>query len=165
MWASFGNENKYRGTQNPLTTDDIKAIQKFTSKTDPNVQIDGWVGTQTIQMFYPRSVIYTPKNKKNYPLDFLYPIIWGNKRYVLSVEDAQNAKKFSYPTLLYAQLYNPAIHKNKLIFEVSLPREWNNFDSIEINPTATLENAKTTLLSQQRKSLQSQTSVVKSIIK
>jgi hypothetical protein len=164
LWASFGSSNKYRGTQNPLTTDDIKAIQKFTSKTDPNVQIDGWVGTQTIQMFYPRSRIFTSKGNKNPSLDSLYPIIWGSKRYVISVKDAQSAKELTYPTLLYAKLYDPSLHKDKLIPD-TIPKEWNSIDTVTVSSTATLENAKTTLLAQQKKSLQSQTNLTNSIIR
>lgn len=164
LWASFGSSNKYRGTQNPLTRQDIEAIQRFTSKTDPNVQIDGWVGTQTIQMFYPRSRIFTPRGNKNLPLDSLYPIIWGSKRYVISVKDAQTAKELTYPTLLYVKLYDPSLHKDKLISE-AIPKEWNSIDTVSISPTATLENAKTTLLAQQKKSLQSQTNLTNSIIR
>lgn len=38
----------------PLNQEDIRAIQTFTKITDPNVIIDGFLGTQTIQMEYPR---------------------------------------------------------------------------------------------------------------
>jgi hypothetical protein len=43
----------------PLTQEDIRAIQTFTKITDPNVIIDGFLGTQTIQMEYPRAGIVT----------------------------------------------------------------------------------------------------------
>ena len=36
-----------------ITRADIEAVQRFNQKTDPNVQVDGWVGTQTIQLQYP----------------------------------------------------------------------------------------------------------------
>jgi hypothetical protein len=43
----------------PLTQDDISAVQVFTKITDPNVKVDGFLGTQTIQMYYPRAAIKT----------------------------------------------------------------------------------------------------------
>jgi hypothetical protein len=43
----------------PLTQDDISAIQVFTKITDSNVKVDGFLGTQTIQMYYPRAAIKT----------------------------------------------------------------------------------------------------------
>jgi hypothetical protein len=98
---------------NPLTQDDVRAIQTFTRITDPNVKVDGWLGTQTIQMYYPIGYIietttYAEEQwKLKYPnkpfpqseisklgpnSKLLYapikdsdfvPFIWGNKRYVI----------------------------------------------------------------------------------
>jgi hypothetical protein len=42
----------------PLNREDIRAIQTFTKITDPNVIVDGFLGTQTIQMEYPREAVY-----------------------------------------------------------------------------------------------------------
>lgn len=42
----------------PLNQEDIRAIQTFTKITDPNVIVDGFLGTQTIQMEYPREAVY-----------------------------------------------------------------------------------------------------------
>ena len=42
----------------PLNQEDIRAIQTFTKITDPNVIIDGFLGTQTIQMKYPTASVF-----------------------------------------------------------------------------------------------------------
>jgi hypothetical protein len=47
----------------PLNQEDIRAIQTFTKITDSNVIIDGFLGTQTIQMEYPREATFEQVDK------------------------------------------------------------------------------------------------------
>jgi len=158
IWATFNN--KYRGINNPITNEDIIAIQKFTQKTDPNVQIDGWVGTQTLQMFYPRSNIYKP-SLDNYPESSLYPAIWGNKRYVISKKNTQLSKQNQFPALIYYELYNPSIHDQYLIKQ-AIPKIWDKIDTPIINNISS-ENVKSLLLEKQRNYLQSQSKIINSL--
>lgn len=159
VWATFNN--KYRGgISNPLTDKDVFGIQNFTKKSDPNVQVDGWIGTQTIQMVYPRSNISKP-SIDNYSLDSLYPVIWGNKRYVISKENIQTSKKNQYSALIYYELYNPSIHDDKLI-KLAIPKIWNSIDTPTINKLSS-ENVKSSIIQQQKKYLQSQSKLINSL--
>lgn len=104
-WFEFGrlNPSPHRGEANPLDGDDIVAIQKFTQITDPTVIVDGWLGTQTLQMYYPQ---VQPAKFKGYfklldsdynqatnrfetnrtiiPDPSLYiPCVWGKYRFVV----------------------------------------------------------------------------------
>ena len=97
-----------------ITQDAIVAAQTFHKKSDPKVQIDGWVGSQTSQLKYPSAVImYERAKDQDIPADpkgFL-PIIWGNKRFVISAEiqTTYNKKKLSAPFSSWIQ-YDENIH-------------------------------------------------------
>jgi hypothetical protein len=167
-WAEFGNINPLRGANNPLTRDDIYAIQTFTKITDPNIQVDGWLGTQTAQMLYPRASIFvdiTDGGLNKDPQSFI-PVIWGNKRYVLKEKDDQevsSSPQTKSPIANYLVLYDPVIHKEKLQTQ-NLPKNWDIIGSdISVNQSATLINAKTKLVSQQKASIQNQTNLIKSL--
>lgn len=99
----------------PITQDSIVAAQTFHKKNDPNVQIDGWVGSQTSQLSYPSSLImyesikgdiYTPINSKGF-----IPIIWGYKRFVVTAETqiSYGKKKSITPYNLWV-IYDENIH-------------------------------------------------------
>jgi hypothetical protein len=139
-WVQFGGTNPNRGRQNPMTRDDIFAIQKFTNKVDPNAKIDGWLGTQTLRMDYPKtstSIAYDVT--KTYSPELLLPVIWGNKRYVISNKDnlianeeskKPNSGNTSKPLSQYLKLYDPTIHsKDKFIFNPDTIREWTILSS------------------------------------
>lgn len=114
-WARFGNSNPNRGTNNPLTRDDIKAIQEFTQKADPRVIIDGWVGTQTLQMVYPRTntIVNIEQNKQLDPNKY-YPVIWGNQRYVVTVKDFTTYEESNpAPLVTFLKIYDPAKYDGK----------------------------------------------------
>jgi hypothetical protein len=72
-----------------ITQDAIVAAQTFHKKSDPKVQIDGWVGSQTSQLKYPSAILMYERAKDQdipaNPKGFI-PIIWGNKRFVISAE-------------------------------------------------------------------------------
>lgn len=85
---------------NLINTEDVLAIQKYHLITDPNVQVDNWVGSQTSQMYYPIPVVYTIKTPQqirigaiiNQPIsDYTefnstkgyIAVTWGDKRYVI----------------------------------------------------------------------------------
>jgi hypothetical protein len=97
-----------------ITQDAIVAAQTFHKKSDPKVQIDGWVGSQTSQLKYPSAVLmYERAKDQDIPADpkgFL-PIIWGNKRFVISAEiqTTYNKKKLFAPLSSWIQ-YDENIH-------------------------------------------------------
>lgn len=174
IWASRGNSQT-----NPLTRDDIFAIQRFTSKTDPNVQIDGWVGTQTIQMLYPRIEFLIPifrVNNKEYGInqypespETLIPIIWGDKRFVIPLGAFKKANETKTSSWESWRLYNPVTDKEKLpwnnvsrIYRISVVsefRQWDQFDNT-INIENTLSINENTLKEQRQKlQLQNQTNL------
>jgi hypothetical protein len=165
IWASKGNSQN-----NPLTRDDIFAIQRFTSKTDPNVQIDGWVGTQTIQMLYPRIefllAIFTVNNKEYGPNQYpespetLIPIIWGDKRFVIPLGAFRKANETKTSSWESWRLYNPVTDKENLpwnnvsrVYRVSISnqfKQWDQFDNT-INIENTLSINENTLKEQRQK--------------
>lgn len=87
-----------------ITINNIEAVQKFNSGSDPSVVVDGWVGTQTAKLTYPiitvfvltngrlnnptyRNFGYNPNKPPNEPISNesskYAPVHWGNKRYIL----------------------------------------------------------------------------------
>jgi hypothetical protein len=86
--------------QYPITLVDIQNIQLFHQKVNPSVQVDEWVGSQTTQLSYPSPTTYAVVNNFNPPKDYrartlnnnpatlpYFPIIWGNKRFIISREN------------------------------------------------------------------------------
>lgn len=183
----FNTDSKWAKNKNsitdPLNVDDIKAVQIFNQITDPNIQVDGWIGTQTIQLSYPRINFLLinfknyEKNKyveysfKDYPNDTLVPIIWGNKRFVIPINDfilAQN-QGTSYQ---YWRPYSPPTDKNRLPWVTMSKKLRTSFSSNptwdKLDSTINMENAlsinQTTLKEQQQKTnLQNQTKLVNSL--
>jgi hypothetical protein len=182
FWASSG-----KSISNPLTKADIEAIQRFTQKTDPNVQVDGWVGTQTIQLKYPplrflltEFRVYDGKLNKNttytvkdYPSNTVIPIIWGNKRFVIPLgdfNDSNSSKTSSYP---FWKSYDPIKDKNNLPWNslstqlrqtINNPyRQWDELDNTVNNENALSVNQKTNDTQQRKNSLSSQSKLVNSI--
>lgn len=176
FWADSG-----KSILNPLTKADVEAIQRFTQRTDPNVQVDGWVGTQTVQLKYPplrflltEFKVYDGKlNKttiyavKNYPSNTLIPIIWGNKRFIIPLDDFNNSnrsKKSSYP---FWKTYDPVRDKNNLPWNalstqlrqtINHPyRQWDELDNTINIENVLSVNQKTKELQQTKNSLSSQT--------
>lgn len=162
-WAEFGNSYPYRGFNNPLTRNDIFAIQRFTLKSDPNVVIDGWLGTQTLQMNYPTVNIkvsiplgYTP-NPENY-----YPVIWGIKKYVIKVKDnTKHVNDKSQPLAYYLIPYNPAKHDGKLEGAGSTFKDWINLEKPQPTQSPEKTNAITEKVQNVKTNLQNQTKISK----
>jgi hypothetical protein len=180
--TSFWATSK-KSITNPLDINDIKAVQKFNQITDPNVQVDGWVGTQTVQLLYPRInfLLITYKNyernkyveypPKEYPDDTLVPIIWGNKRFVIPINSfllSQNSDT-SYQ---YWRPYSPSTDKDKLPWNTmsrklrtSFPSNstWDKLDNtVDIENTLTI-NQNTSKEQQQKTNLQNQTKLINSL--
>jgi hypothetical protein len=166
VWVQFGGNNPNRGLQNPISREDIFAIQRFTKKTDPNAQVDGWLGTQTLRMDYPKRVTYViyakDKNGADLPIpsETLLPVIWGNKRYIISYGDFDESnknKKISYATLL--KVYDPSIHtKDKFQKDPDLNRDWTSLaETVSVTKSAEKVNSETTKTAIKKQTQQLQT--------
>lgn len=187
--------NRYEFLRNlPLTQEDIEAIQAFTKITDPNVKIDGFLGTQTIQMFYPRSSVYlnkpltqltweTNNPGKAYPESeirkltseqqkFYAPLedtdfvarIWGNKRYVITYKQSQQASidNFKKPFYNNYVLYDPVIHTP--LIPRFIPGKWKELgEDATINPLPNLKNITTQRIQVQRAAEQNRTNLTNSL--
>lgn len=107
--------------QNAITPDNIKAAQQYHKQSDPNVQVDQWVGSQTSQLKYPTPTRYfqtdqskvTPQDKQGF-----VPVTWGNQRYV---QDA--SKPYSQKDLVPydEKLHGATLQKNYI------PKNWNSW--------------------------------------
>ena len=98
VWYPFGDKyptNKHIGRNFPLTTESIKAVQTFNQKTDPNVLVDGWLGTQTFQLSYPLAAslqaVYWNKgdgspSQINPDPNVWCPSVWGDYTFVIKNE-------------------------------------------------------------------------------
>jgi len=165
-WVQFGGNSPNRGRQNPITRVDIFAIQKFTNKTDPNAKIDGWLGTQTLRMDYPNLLILTNTNlNEKISPELLIPIIWGNKRYVISNgdnvtwTDENKSTRKSFTQII--TLYDPTKHpKDKFIYNPDIKKEWIRLASPVI-PSQSAEkiNSETAKKAIQSKTKQLQTKI------
>jgi len=127
----------------PINQASIIAAQTFHKITDPKVQIDGWVGSQTSQLKYPKSMLmfvrdpktpefFIPKNLKGF-----LPIIWGNKRFVVNAEvQAKYGKQGLYtPQDLWVP-YDENIHAD--LQTEFLQNNWYTLNqSTEISKNAT----------------------------
>jgi hypothetical protein len=172
-WIQFGKTSPNRGLQNPLTLADITAIQKFTNKVDPNAQIDKIpiLGTQTLQMKYPELLVLQVVNKDfkdnitNGAPELLIPVIWGNKRYIISNGIYANWKKenSSLRKSLFEiiVLYDPTKHpKDKWSYNFDTKKEWVSLASSTV-PSQSAEkiNSETVKTSIQSKTKQLQTKI------
>ena len=106
LMAAFISDPIQNNLGSTITNDIIKAAQRFHKITDPNVLVDGWVGTQTQQLNYPQSItqytsLYDPASFNYYDFSELVkpihggggskdggkewyaPVTQGNKRYVV----------------------------------------------------------------------------------
>lgn len=101
--------------QNKIDTNTIKAIQQYHNQTDPNVSVDGWVGSQTSRLRYPTPhVMYiknsdadqSTKNKSGY-----LPVQYGNKQYVV---EASTYNKGGYDLRKDFIPYDPDKHYSTL---------------------------------------------------
>lgn len=85
---------------NAIKAEDIKKVQQYHKMSDPNVVVDGWVGSQTSQMKFPIvSTKFTRKNNDpkhpdyNVPIQDSIDIDYGSKKYKLAA-DKYNAGNF-----------------------------------------------------------------------
>lgn len=168
--------------QNKITTQQIILAQTYHKITDAKVQIDGWVGSQTSQLRYPVAQGFyiwdgneeKKTGNKTLPLikkDVYIPIVWGNKRFILKVENqVENYYKtdgsFSLPQdrnnwILYTPDKFPDIK-----FAIDpLPKEWYIIDqSTEPNKSASAVNVITAQTNKVKENLKSQTNVVSNIL-
>lgn len=164
-WAKFGTLNPNRGLNNPITREDIFAIQRFTRKTDPRVIVDGWVGTQTLQMLYPKILTIVNNIDKNPNPQNYYPSIWGDKRFVISVKD--NTEYVSSNHKSKASLlvpYDPSKHNDKFEGNSGNNKQWIALgETVTPNSTAEKINTETLKSTIQKNILQLQTKITNSL--
>jgi hypothetical protein len=126
VWIPYGLKyptNKHLGAYFPLTNEDIKAVQAFNQKTDPNIIVDGWLGTQTFQLSYPLgaslSAAYWNKgggvpSEINPDPDTWVPSVWGDYTFVIKNEyilKQQKGQLNGAPLTYYFIPYDPAKYK------------------------------------------------------
>jgi hypothetical protein len=126
VWFPFGDKyptNKHIGKNFPLTTESIKAIQTFNQKTDPNVLVDGWLGTQTFQLSYPLNATlqaaYYNKgdggpSQINPDPNAWCPSVWGDYTFVIKNEYVlknQRGELNGVPINYYYIPYDPKKYK------------------------------------------------------
>lgn len=175
---------------NKITDKHIIFAQTYHKINDPKVQIDGWVGSQTSQLRYPTETWYyewdtkeqqrtknknTPDGNKNLPIikkDAYIPVIWGNKRFVIKVEDQVenyyktggiNNNEMRSKYILYTEDKFPDI---KFAFSSGLPpKEWYTVgQSTEPNKSASQLNVITAQTNKIKENFKTQTKVVSNIL-
>lgn len=176
---------------NKITAQHVILAQTYHKISDPNVQIDGWVGSQTSQLRYPtpegfyewdtkeqdktKNKKSNPEGNKSLPLikeNAYIPIIWGNKRFVVKVEEQVNNYyktdgKSNIPPpekwVLYEEDKFPNI---KFAFTNGQPpKEWYTIGkSTEPNKSALALNTVTEKTNKIKENLKTQTKVVSDIL-
>lgn len=168
--------------QNKLTVKQIYLAQEYHKKVDPIVKVDGWVGSQTSQLRYPEAQGFyiwdgneeKKTGNKTLPLikkDAYIPIIWGNKQFILKVENqVENYYKtdgsFSLPKDRNSWiLYTPDKFPDIKFAIDPLPKEWYIINqSTEPNKSASAVNNITAQTNKVKENLKSQTNVVSNIL-
>jgi hypothetical protein len=159
--------NSNRSIEFSITEKDIKAAQKYHEITNPGkILIDGRLGSQTSQMRYPEPILYYKSDSKNVPLNTngYIPMIWGNKRYVVTAKIVYDyaIKGLSTPKNAYI-IYNPSIH-DTLLQKEDLPRIWDTLESQTIiNKSAIDINNATKNVVKLKNNIQNQINIIKSI--
>lgn len=174
--------------QNVITIKQVILAQQYHKKVDPNIQVDeGWVGSQTSQLRYPDMYSYyvwdineeKRTGSKNLPLittGAYIPIIWGNKRFIVKVEEQvenyyKSKGKSSLPLnrenwLLYSEDKFPNI---KLASETPAgsitPALWYTIDQqTEPNKSSLEVNSKTEQQNKIKENFKSQTKITSNIL-
>lgn len=163
-----------------ITEQDIKNIQEFHKKSDPKVQIDSWVGSQTSQLTYPLPTFWKQIIRDEPPYDYrakfktpeYIPVTWGNRRFIINVDIYdQSIKKDdngkysiqSVPDVNQLVVYDETKFGNKLQ-RYYLPKNWNNLDqSIIVNQSPNQVNQQTQQQQQQNQSQKQKTNTVNNI--
>ena len=83
QWATFYKLNR----SYPLTTDSVREIQRYNQITDPNVIVDGFIGTQTLQLLYPQPLFSYPIPVKGPRKDYYITPFDFRERDVVSSEE------------------------------------------------------------------------------
>lgn len=164
-WAKFGLSNPNRGLLNPITREDIFAIQRFTQKTDPRVIVDGWVGTQTLQMLYPTILTIIDTRSKTPDPQNYYPVIWGDKRFVIKVKDNTEYISSNHKSKAsFLVPYDPNKHRDKLEGNSGNNKQWISLgETTKTNNTAEKTNTETSKTIAQKNTLQLQTKINNSL--
>jgi len=94
--------------QNKITPEQVQAVQQYHKLADPNVQTEGWFGSQTSRMRYPQATVYymEDKDKNIISKEGYVPVTWGNKQYVTPASSTGNVQAY--------ELYDPKKHANLL---------------------------------------------------
>jgi len=173
--------------QNIITIQQIEFAQKYHKKIDPNIQVDGWVGSQTSQLKYPTALAIYEYDKKegerfglsdinnNIPSikkDAYIPIFFGSKLFILKVEDQLD---FVYKQNKTGQgnNFNKMIYYEKdkfpdIKFAFSSgqpPPSWYTYDQItQPNQSASIVNSKTEQQNKIKENFKSQTKITSNIL-
>jgi len=129
--------------QNKVTPETIKAVQQYHKLSDPNVQVDQWVGSQTSQMRYPTPTVrYQAESLKPgeqqpaKPTGYL-PVTYGNKRYVI---DSTKMPAEGAPSVKDMVPYDEKVHGATLQKKYA-PSNWDTWGtppaSVAPTPTST----------------------------
>jgi hypothetical protein len=116
-WAlnEFNTKSDYvqKFPQNKITPESVKAIQEYHKKSDPSVQVDSWVGSQTSRMRYPTPTAMYEEAADKTPLstEGYVPVTYGNKQYVVDASKYAGGKQPRYSDFVP---YDPAQHHEKL---------------------------------------------------
>jgi len=146
---------------------------------DPNAQIDGWLGTQTLQMEYPKLLqmrVFNkdPKDDKkilNSAPELLFPMIWGNKRYVTSngVLDNWNKENSSLRKSIFEIIvpYDPTKHpRDKWSYNFDTKKEWTSLaNTVSISKSDEQVNQDTVKKNVDKKITQIQTEIKNALSK
>jgi hypothetical protein len=91
--------------KNAITPDAIKAVQSYHKLSDPNIVVDGWVGSQTSQLRYPTpqlqyQAVSTDKKDPNYMvpanMSDSIQVLYGNKNYLLPASKYKDYKRSDF---------------------------------------------------------------------
>jgi len=158
----LNNYNADKSELGKITINDIKKAQIYHQIADPDVVIDGRLGTQTFKLIYPEPIIWENKKEterngkwivlRNQTPEYGYlPVSWGDKKYVLSSriynqffltpEERKNAispssnKNREDGKSIYELIepYKPSIHNNVLFYKEKDPNEsWPNWGRLDL---------------------------------
>lgn len=134
--------NKVPSSSN-ITKDVIKQAQEYHQIKDPNIVVDGRLGTQTFKLLYPETIIWENKvdvfrdgkyvTLRNQTPDYGYlPVTWGDKKFVIqssafnkSIKNQNIVSPLKSPKITSTEgaieAYDPSIHKDVLFYKEKDP--------------------------------------------
>ena len=150
----LNNYNTNKSELDKITINDIKKAQIYHQITDPEVALDGRLGTQTFQLLYPDIIIHRNEGdikdeitgKKIYklnltPSDGYLPVSWGSKRYILKSSDYNKTLENQLINFFEViEKYDPVKYPNNKFYDRRDPSlTWPQWSRLELaqQPTPT----------------------------